>query len=92
VTCIKWKLVSVYLEIVLIKAQERCTVIYVKWKLVSDCLEIVLISMEDRCTVCVECTTGMEIFLAHPMVLLGDVGRVEARFDPFGDSINLEAR
>jgi hypothetical protein len=31
-------------------------------------------------------------FQAHPMVLLGDVGQVEARFDPFGDSINLEAR
>jgi hypothetical protein len=26
------------------------------------------------------------------MVLLGDVGQVEARFGLFGDSINLEAR
>jgi hypothetical protein len=64
----------------------------VKWKLVLDHLEIVLILTEDRCTVCVECTTGMEIFSAHPMVLLGDVGRVEARFGPFGDNISLEAR
>jgi hypothetical protein len=31
-------------------------------------------------------------FQAHPMVLLGDVGQVEAHFGPFGDSINLEAR
>jgi hypothetical protein len=31
-------------------------------------------------------------FQAHPMVLLGDVGRVEAHFSPFGDSINLDAR
>jgi hypothetical protein len=31
-------------------------------------------------------------FQAHPMVLLGDVGLVEARFGLFGDSINLEAR
>jgi hypothetical protein len=31
-------------------------------------------------------------FQAHPMVLLGDVGQVEARFGPFGDSINPEAR
>jgi hypothetical protein len=33
--------------------------------------------MHDRCTVC-----------AHPMVLLGDVGQAEARFGPFGDSVN----
>jgi hypothetical protein len=27
-----------------------------------------------------------------PMVPLGDVGQVEARFGPFGDSVNLSAR
>jgi hypothetical protein len=64
----------------------------VKWNLVLDRLEIVLISTEDRCAVCVECTTGMEMFSAHLMVLLGDIGQVEARFGPFGDNINLEAR
>jgi hypothetical protein len=26
------------------------------------------------------------------MVLLGDVGQVEAHFGPFGDSTNIEAR
>ena len=26
------------------------------------------------------------------MVLLGDMGEVEARFSPFGDSVNLDAR
>jgi hypothetical protein len=26
------------------------------------------------------------------MVLLGDIGQVEARFGPFGDRINLDAR
>jgi hypothetical protein len=26
------------------------------------------------------------------MVLLGDIGQVEARFEPFGDSIKLDAR
>jgi hypothetical protein len=31
-------------------------------------------------------------FQSHLMVLLGDVGQVEGRFGPFGDSINLEAR
>jgi hypothetical protein len=34
----------------------------------------------------------MEIFLGTPMVLQGDVGQVEARFGPFGDSITPEAR
>jgi hypothetical protein len=33
-------------------------------------------------------TTGKEIFSGHPMVLLGDVGQVKARFRPFGDSVN----
>jgi hypothetical protein len=28
----------------------------------------------------------------HPMVLLGDVGQVEARFNPFRDSVNLGVR
>jgi hypothetical protein len=28
----------------------------------------------------------------HPMVLLGRVSQVEARFGPFGDSANLDAR
>ena len=28
----------------------------------------------------------------HPMVLLGDEALVEARFCPFGDSANLDAR
>jgi hypothetical protein len=31
-------------------------------------------------------------FWANPMVLLGDVGQVEARFGPFGDSVNLSGR
>jgi hypothetical protein len=31
-------------------------------------------------------------FQAHPMVLLGDVGQLEAHFDPFGDSTSLDVR
>jgi hypothetical protein len=31
-------------------------------------------------------------FWTHPMVLLGDVGHVESRFGPFGDSVNVGAR
>jgi hypothetical protein len=51
---------------------------WVKWKLISVRLEIVLISAQDRCTVCVECSTAWKLIWAHPMVLLGDVGQVEA--------------
>jgi hypothetical protein len=42
--------------------------------------------------VCAEHSTGSEIILTQPMVLLGNVGQVEARFSLFGDSINLGAR
>jgi hypothetical protein len=28
----------------------------------------------------------------HPIELLGDVGHVESRFDPFGDSVSIGAR
>jgi hypothetical protein len=31
-------------------------------------------------------------FQAHLLVLLGDIGQVGARFSPFGDSTNLDAR
>jgi hypothetical protein len=31
-------------------------------------------------------------FWVHQMVLLGDMGQVEACFEPFGDSVNLSAR
>jgi hypothetical protein len=65
---------------------------YVKLKLGSLHLEIVSVSTQDRCTVCAERTIGLEIILAHPMVILGDVGQVEACFDPFGESVNLSAR
>ena len=50
------------------------------WNLVSIRLEIVLIMTQDRCT-----------FWTHPMVLLGDEAEVEAHFDPFADSANLDA-
>jgi hypothetical protein len=44
--------------------------------LVSFRLEIVQILMQDRCS----------------MILLDDEAQVEARFSPFGDSANLDAR
>ena len=41
-----------------------------------------------RCTVCAKHTIGSE----NPIVLLGDEAQVEAQFDPFGESANLDAR
>jgi hypothetical protein len=52
-------------------------------------LEIVLILMQDSCIVCTECTTGSAIILDAPE---GDKAQVEARFRPFKDSANLDAR
>ena len=63
-----------------------------KWKLISVCLEIVLISTKDRFTICAERGIGFEISWMNLIVLLGDVGNVEAHFSPFGDSVNLDAR
>jgi hypothetical protein len=60
--------------------------------LVSFCLEIVLILEQDSCTVCAKCTIAQKSFWTHPIVLLGDVAHVEARFSPFRDSANLDAR
>ena len=36
--------------------------------------------------------TAWKSFWAQLKVVLRDVGQVETRFDPFGDSINLVAR
>jgi hypothetical protein len=50
------------------------------WKLVLVQLEIVLISALDRCVVGAEGTMARKSFLAHPMVLLGDVCQEEVHF------------
>jgi hypothetical protein len=55
-------------------------------------LEIEVILTQDKCTVCAKYTIGSEFFWTHPVVLLGDEAHVEARFRPFGDSGNLDAR
>jgi hypothetical protein len=67
-------------------------VTWVKWKLVLVCLEIVLVSAQDRCTICTRLPLASKSFWAHLMELLGDMGQVEACFDTFGDSVNLDAR
>ena len=60
------------------------------WKLVLVRLE--LVSVQDRCTVCAKRTIGLDVVFNAPMVLLGDEVQVGARFSPFGDSVNLDAR
>jgi hypothetical protein len=60
--------------------------------LVLVCLDIGLILTQDRCTVCAERPTGSETFWTHPMDLLGDIGHVESRFNPFGDPVRVSAR
>ena len=64
----------------------------VMWNLVSIQLEIVLVLVQHRCTFCVERTKARKSFWMHPMELLGDVGHVEPRFDPFGDNVSVGAR
>ena len=50
-------------------------------------------SVQDRCTICAKHTIGSENRSGGtPMVILGDKAPVEARFGPFGDSANLDAR
>ena len=65
---------------------------WVMRNIVSIRLEIVLVLAQDRCTVCPEGTIGSEIIWINPMELLGDVGHVEPRFDPFGDSVSVGER
>jgi hypothetical protein len=61
-------------------------------ELCSVRLEIVLILTQDRCTVCTERTIGSEIVWDAPDGLVSDMGRVESRFSPFGDSVSVSAR
>jgi hypothetical protein len=67
-------------------------VMWVIWNIVSIRLETVLASVQDRCSVCIKRSIGSEITLDAPVVLLGDEVQVEARFGPFGDSANPNAR
>ena len=65
---------------------------WVKCELILLSLETVLISAQDRCIDCAECSTGMEIILDVRDGTLGDVGRGEACFSAFGDSLSLDRR
>jgi hypothetical protein len=61
-------------------------------ELCSVRLEKVLFLTQDRCTVCTERTIGSQIVWDAPDGLVSDMGRVEFRFSPFGDSASVSAR
>ena len=62
------------------------------WNLTSFRLETGLVSVQDRCMDCARRTIGSKMFCTQPALLLGDEGQVEARFGPFRDSANVDAR
>jgi hypothetical protein len=76
-TRLKWKLVPVRLEIVLILSQGSCTISieHTRWNLlgtwvmsnlISVYLETMLVSVQDRCTVCAIRTIGSVIIFYTP--------------------------
>ena len=77
-TRLKWKLVSVISEKVLILTQDRSTVCVKRtigleivlrhtwWNLSSFISETVLVSVQDRCMVSARCTIGSEIIMDVP--------------------------
>jgi hypothetical protein len=67
VTRLKWKLVSVRLETVLVSVQARCTVCAKCTTASKIRLDVVLILIQDRGTVCAERTVGLEIILDAPV-------------------------
>jgi hypothetical protein len=62
------------------------------WNLILICLEKVQVSVPDRCKVYAKHTKGSAIVLDIADVLLGVKSQLEARFSPFGDRANLDAR
>ena len=64
----------------------------VKWNLVSIRLDLVLVSMQDRCSVSHQTYQSLRIILDEPDGTPSDDAQVEARFGPFGDSANPNAR
>ena len=51
-----------------------------------------VMSAQDRCMVSARHTIVSEILLDTPTEPLGEEAQVEARFSPFGDTANFDAR
>ena len=65
---------------------------WVVWNPRLVCLEMVLVLVQDRSTVCAKRTIGSNIIYDAPDGSPGDEAQLEARFGPFGDSANFDAR
>jgi hypothetical protein len=61
-----------------------------KWKLIVVHFEIV--SVQDWCTVCAKCTIGIKTILDAPKGTPRFEAQVEAHFNPFRDSANIDTR
>ena len=55
-------------------------------------LKMVLVSVQTGARFAPNVLQAQKSFWTQPMVLLGDQANVEAHFDPFGDSANLDSR
>jgi hypothetical protein len=51
-----------------------------------------LLSVQVRTGFAPNVPSAQKSFWTHSMVLLGDLGRVESRFFPFGGSVGVNAR
>jgi hypothetical protein len=67
-------------------------VTWVKSKLTLVRMEMVLILASDWRMVFTKCTTSMQFILVIPDGIPRLRGQMEACFDPFRDSVNLNAR
>jgi hypothetical protein len=63
-------------------------VTWVLWNLILVCLE----SVPNSAWLAPNLPLAQKSFWVYPMILLGDVGLVESRFIPFGDSVSVSAR
>jgi hypothetical protein len=65
---------------------------WLMWNLVLVRLKTVLVSEQDRARFAPNVPYAQKSVWTHPMLLLGDEAQLEARFSPFVDSANLDAR
>ena len=80
------------MEIALGTPEWYSKVMYVKWKLVSVRFVILLVQARIGVQFAPNVPRAWKPFWAHPMVLLGVVSHVEARFGSFGGSVILSTR
>ena len=65
---------------------------WIMWNLTSFCLEIELVLCKIGAWFVLDVPYAQKLFWPHLMVPLVDEAQVVARFGPFGDSANPDAR